>query len=547
MPSLMAIFGANASPYKRELIEVQSLARQAGVNLQRNLDGVTHGGRSGIIRETLVMIREMARGNWTRVPGSFSLLLQYMGVLKMVTGGTAQAAQVLADAWRKQSEAASLAAIASTRKAAASMAALYAEGGETEANLAEATSAEAKAKADTAAAVAAQAKAVASAEDAAAARLQAGATKASIGPVGAMIGILAGLAAGAFAAWKLTGALIDRLRGLGVAATHLDYVAKKFQASMAGAEAQRETNREILKAVEHYNSMAEAAKRVEAVTKDHFEHLRKMNEYAEQREMATAYDVAQQEEIKLKYTHERLRLNTQERQESLRNKYVEQANLELESREKLAAAKRIAVSSKQRDEEVLKHKKAEAEEAQKYLDELEARGLPGGGKARAKESIVREYNAVALSGVSGRDLDAAERANRLEANRRIKAAKDFADIMAANDDVRKRKSDLEKQGAESAAKAATTALEIKDTVKQNQRRAQEEYEEAVAKTEAEQAKVHGAGYRPDPNSLQRIGAYAAAPTLEMTAINIHRKNEGHLAAIRSDISAMAHANRRARF
>ena len=37
---------------------------------------------NGILRETLVVFREIGRGNWARVPGSLSLIAQYAGVLK---------------------------------------------------------------------------------------------------------------------------------------------------------------------------------------------------------------------------------------------------------------------------------------------------------------------------------------------------------------------------------------------------------------------------------------------------------------------------------
>lgn len=39
---------------------------------------------NGILRESLVIMREIGRGNWARVPGSLSLLAQYLGVLRFL-------------------------------------------------------------------------------------------------------------------------------------------------------------------------------------------------------------------------------------------------------------------------------------------------------------------------------------------------------------------------------------------------------------------------------------------------------------------------------
>jgi len=48
-------------------------------------DGAQSGfNLNGILRESLVILREAGRGNWARIPGSISLLAQYMGVLRFV-------------------------------------------------------------------------------------------------------------------------------------------------------------------------------------------------------------------------------------------------------------------------------------------------------------------------------------------------------------------------------------------------------------------------------------------------------------------------------
>jgi hypothetical protein len=104
MPSLDVTFTGNAQPLYNEMARMKSRINQnigrslsewmIGGNApnpgsQRSvigkvLDEATHSGfnLNGVLRETLVIFREIGRGNWARVPGSFSLILQYAGVLK---------------------------------------------------------------------------------------------------------------------------------------------------------------------------------------------------------------------------------------------------------------------------------------------------------------------------------------------------------------------------------------------------------------------------------------------------------------------------------
>lgn len=179
----MTIINANADPMRRELIAVQRMAAQAGVGIRSGLEGGGHI-RSGALREALVLTREISRGNWTRVPGSLTILLDRLGLLKLVIKENVAATVLQAAADEKASQAAARSALASVRKASASLADLYAINGETEANLAAAVSAEEKAAADILAAKAAQAKAVASAEAAEALTAEGAASSFALGPIG---------------------------------------------------------------------------------------------------------------------------------------------------------------------------------------------------------------------------------------------------------------------------------------------------------------------------------------------------------------------------
>src|SRR4051812_16680376 len=65
MPSLLAIIGGDSTPLKREMAAVEAMARKSGAGIQRGMSGGgAHSGSSGIIREFLVLTREMSAGNW---------------------------------------------------------------------------------------------------------------------------------------------------------------------------------------------------------------------------------------------------------------------------------------------------------------------------------------------------------------------------------------------------------------------------------------------------------------------------------------------------
>lgn len=116
MPSAVRfIFDADSRPMQRELSAMEALASRAGRNIQAGFaGGGAHGGSSGVMRESLVLAREVSRGNWTRVPGSITILAQKIGLLKLLTKSTAQESEILAQALEKEAAAASLAALRQT-------------------------------------------------------------------------------------------------------------------------------------------------------------------------------------------------------------------------------------------------------------------------------------------------------------------------------------------------------------------------------------------------------------------------------------------------
>jgi hypothetical protein len=78
---------ANAGQFKAEMAQVKAIAQgmNAGGGGHGGLSGLSAGsGQAGVMRESIVIMREIGRGNWARVPGSISLMLQYMGAFSKI-------------------------------------------------------------------------------------------------------------------------------------------------------------------------------------------------------------------------------------------------------------------------------------------------------------------------------------------------------------------------------------------------------------------------------------------------------------------------------
>jgi hypothetical protein len=111
MPALIATIGANADPMRRELLAVQAMSAQTGVALKRNLEMGGHSGQAGIIRETIVVLRELLSGRFNaRTAGSVSILSQRLGILSYFVKATNTETKALAATQTAQAAAAALAA-----------------------------------------------------------------------------------------------------------------------------------------------------------------------------------------------------------------------------------------------------------------------------------------------------------------------------------------------------------------------------------------------------------------------------------------------------
>ena len=100
MPSLKVAFTGDATQLKSTMDSVGIQAQRTASRVSTALTGTSagyrigggsmegHGGRGGVIGESVMLMREMGRGNFARVPGSMTILAQRMGALKYLMKDT---------------------------------------------------------------------------------------------------------------------------------------------------------------------------------------------------------------------------------------------------------------------------------------------------------------------------------------------------------------------------------------------------------------------------------------------------------------------------
>ena len=154
---------AAAALKAEQLSMLTKVARGYGASVATGGHGA--GGLSGIIRESLVIVREISMGRgFGRVAGSVTLLAQYMGFLGKVVKSTATESLLASAAETKLSQSMAATALAAESKALASAQAAAAETADTEAMMALAAADAASAKTARDAAAGQEAKAAASAQ-----------------------------------------------------------------------------------------------------------------------------------------------------------------------------------------------------------------------------------------------------------------------------------------------------------------------------------------------------------------------------------------------
>jgi hypothetical protein len=236
------------------MAQVKAIA--AGMN-QVGGGGLGHGmssggGMSGVMRESLVIMREIGRGNWARVPGSITLLLQYMGAFSKILKVTHSDLAKHALALEAEAQAMAKAAVAEAVRNGTSKLQVAAA----EARLAAETAAAAgQVNASNLAIIAKQREAAAYAE---AAAIEGAATTTALGPVGWLIAAIVALGAALYFAINHFKTLAQRQLNLADVMTGTNTAtARQTNQMIEAAEAARKLALEIANLNKHEKTAAE--------------------------------------------------------------------------------------------------------------------------------------------------------------------------------------------------------------------------------------------------------------------------------------------------
>lgn len=483
-----------------QLADAAEAARGSGPGLRTGSHGKT--GIGGVVAEVATIGHEFLQGRGGgRIIGSISILGQRLGWLRKIVKTTADSFVDAAHASEVLHQASAKETIELEAKAAATVAA----GTATAAEIAE-TRAAAAASLDRTTKLGLETTALV--EKAEIEMATAVVTSAAIGVV---LGFLVGLGAGAFAAHRQVSALIEKLSGVKMPDIDPEYIAKHLKKTGQIAEVQKEINKEIEKSIANYNSAASAAERVSKATKEHYAHLRKMNELSNLPDNVKAANA--------------LKINDEERAAEVQNKNDEKNALETEATDKQAKADAVlsTVSSKSADEELIKTNKAKydaANEAAKKIEESKKDGTFG---VNARDAF-RAYNAVQGtagkvltlglgSSVSNGELDAAEDQVNKARDTYKKSYEDSVDRAHDNDVIRAPAEDAAKEAGAAFSKAATIGLELPEMKKNNKQASADESAESKA-----QLLHNKSGGTAQVTERERIGL-GAASSIQVSILN----------------------------
>jgi hypothetical protein len=534
-------------------MSVQRLALATGKTLHTSMSGGgMHTGTSSIMRETLTVFRELGRGNLTRIPGSLSILAQYLGIIKFLTKDTAIAEEIAAAAADKEADATLRAAYASAKKSQASMEVFYAAKGEATAEFELAAADEQLAMADLTVAKAAQAKAASMREAATVARAMAGPSKMAFSGAAVALGVIAALVAGLYAAKKISTALVGQLSPVlsTMSASDIERIPLREQKAGRRAEFERQVTYELQKQRELYLSSAKAAERLQELTAMRFEHSKKANDLDKDFEMARARTDYQRYQISEKYAQKDIDLETQRRNEIIQNKKNEMAQAAAEAQSKKSQALELGKTtpSKKDDEEALRVAKAKADAAQKYVDEYrKIHGSPAFGQnpggsdnsaqfvgkvigslltgdvntAKMGYEAKRTANWAAVgTGVSTKEFDKAAEEKLKASEGQIKYYRDLVSTVNYRDVKRERIENLQKQGEDAAKVVGGISNELPHLLDVNKQAVEQMTDEMKRTLNVQLAEmiskpaIHG-----DVNSLQAVGAWAMKAQSNMIDIN----------------------------
>lgn len=274
--------------------------------------------------------------------------------------------------------------------------------------------------------------------------------------VNPVTGILAGLAIGAVAAWKLVSTQIEMMTSYKVPDLGLDRVAAYLQRTTQAQHVQQAIENSIRKSADHYFSAAAGAERLAKATASQFDHARKMVQLSNLPEAEKARREAA--------------LNAEERQVELRQKAAEQEALIVESRNKQRVASDLLTSipSEEIEKQTIAQRKSEAEAAKAKVEEFNKAkvnlwddfGPIKGTSMRDLQEAYTKLTNLTKNTVSVADLRAAEQTARQAQTDAEAAYKRAVDATGKNKLVRARGEDMAGQAAAAAARASEIGVSL---------------------------------------------------------------------------------------
>ena len=277
-----------------QLAMLTTIASRGTVSEMIGRGGGPGGGISGIFREVLVIFRELGRGNLTRIPGSVTLLAQYLGVLGKLVKSTAQDAVLAAAAQDKLAASMARAALAAEAKASASRRAAAAE-------TADAAAAQELVAANEAEALTSREAAVAQAQKAeaaiTAARIESAAASVTVSPWGWLTAAVVAAGAAAFLTWRHFHRLALEARNL---REMLDPLRTRFTEIASAEDESARSHQEFVDWLKKVGAETESLpEKIEKVIKAMREQARAEQELARARG-ASRTDIEAMEELELK-------------------------------------------------------------------------------------------------------------------------------------------------------------------------------------------------------------------------------------------------------
>lgn len=247
MPNALTfIIGADAQPFAREMRQMDDLALRSARSISSRVAEGSHGSYSGIIRESITIVREAIEGRGIgRIIGSGSLLGQYLYRLATGAKSAAKEAEEAAIKFNLMALRQTDAAKAAIEHASALDKEWTSNTAATEADLTAAIAARGQATAETEAAVALDKKAASAARaaeieeaEALVAKQSSTATQTFLTKVLSLIPAIAGLTIGAVIAHNL-------YRGFQMIAAGAELAANKIKGVTDRLEAMRHVSREL--------------------------------------------------------------------------------------------------------------------------------------------------------------------------------------------------------------------------------------------------------------------------------------------------------------